>query len=400
MLNILGRILGIRKSKSFNGPTKKSNYLIELRLSGKTKIYLKDLAHKIAKKCRVRGAIRKRVVPHVSLFGPFRTNQEKELINRFTKVCKDQDLINYRLNGFDHFDDRVVHVHIDPSTELIQFRRELAKLLIPICTTKEYDHNNEFKFHATLAFKDISEKFDSIWKYLKDQETPIKEEFVLRVTLLKKGRILKEYDLMQKRMLNRNEALSRNVFSETIIQLKKIKENNGKRVIEEVTVKDDPYFISDLHLDHTNIIKYCNRPFKSKEEMNETMVDNWNNTVKDTATLFFLGDMAYGKGSRDADYWIKKLKGKIYFIKGNHEKVQHRNAYNELILNYNGKKYYLTHDPAHIPKDWKDWAIHGHKHNNSLDEFPLVNKKNKTINVSCELLNYKPTRLSAILKEI
>lgn len=34
------------------------------------------------------------------------------------------------------------------------------------------------------------------------------------------------------------------------------------------------YLISDLHLDHDNIIDYCDRPVTSVEEMNEQLVDN------------------------------------------------------------------------------------------------------------------------------
>lgn len=33
------------------------------------------------------------------------------------------------------------------------------------------------------------------------------------------------------------------------------------------------YLISDLSLDHTNIIEYCDRPFSSVEEMNDTLVE-------------------------------------------------------------------------------------------------------------------------------
>ena len=33
------------------------------------------------------------------------------------------------------------------------------------------------------------------------------------------------------------------------------------------------FFTSDTHFNHTNIIRFCSRPFKDVEHMNETLID-------------------------------------------------------------------------------------------------------------------------------
>ena len=58
------------------------------------------------------------------------------------------------------------------------------------------------------------------------------------------------------------------------------------------------FFTSDTHFGHENIIKYCGRPFKDVEKMNERLIKNWNEVVKDTDTIFHLGDFSFrGYGS-------------------------------------------------------------------------------------------------------
>ena len=54
------------------------------------------------------------------------------------------------------------------------------------------------------------------------------------------------------------------------------------------------WFTSDLHLGHTNIIKYTNRPFWTADQMNETLVDRWNAVVGTEDEVWVLGDVALG----------------------------------------------------------------------------------------------------------
>ena len=49
-------------------------------------------------------------------------------------------------------------------------------------------------------------------------------------------------------------------------------------------------YISDMHLDHGNIIAFDNRPFKSVNEMNRALIENWNNVTSSNDTVIIAGD--------------------------------------------------------------------------------------------------------------
>ena len=45
------------------------------------------------------------------------------------------------------------------------------------------------------------------------------------------------------------------------------------------------YFTADTHFDHANIIRFCNRPFATVDEMNDTLIANWNRKVHGNDTV-------------------------------------------------------------------------------------------------------------------
>lgn len=55
------------------------------------------------------------------------------------------------------------------------------------------------------------------------------------------------------------------------------------------------WFISDPHFGHKNIIKYegNKRLFKDTEHMDNVIIENFNKTVSEGDTVFWLGDMFF-----------------------------------------------------------------------------------------------------------
>jgi 2'-5' RNA ligase len=204
---------------------KTPNYLLEFRLSGSARKYVKDTIFDVARKFDVSGATGNRVVPHVTIIGSIYTINEQKLIREFTETCMKYDLMTIKFSGFRSFGNwlfgkRVIGVKIEPSKELELLREDLVEKLSMFCHLSKFD-TKKWKPHTTIAFKDIDKKYGQIKSYLKNRRCPEIRHYVIRITLLKNARIFYEYDFLQCRILNRSEALDREVKKTTIIILKK-----------------------------------------------------------------------------------------------------------------------------------------------------------------------------------
>ena len=148
------------------------------------------------------------------------------------------------------------------------------------------------------------------------------------------------------------------------------------------------FFFSDPHLGHTNILKYCRRPFSTVEEMNQTIIDNCNKVAGKDDIIYCMGDFAFGKGSYELiPSFLKQIKAKVILIVGSHDPKDIRTKdygfYKVLDAGYRySPKIILSHEPFDIESG--EINIHGHIHN------LLVTGRGRHINVSVEHINYTP----------
>lgn len=156
------------------------------------------------------------------------------------------------------------------------------------------------------------------------------------------------------------------------------------------------FFSADSHFWHTNIIKYCKRPFYSVEEMNEKLIQYWNETISNDDIVFHLGDFAFC-GPTKVQKIKEQLNGKIILIKGNHDYDStlklFDNVFDQLLLNLNGDLIYLNHYPfLTFAGAYRDnvYQLFGHVHTCKLPpiEDPEIN----------EILNEDSNRLQYLLK--
>lgn len=351
-------------------------------------------------------------VPHLTLYGSFQTNHVDKVIHVVEHLGKNYDGLSYVIDGFKQLDadkGKVIYFNIVPSKDLTTFRHDLSNNLRKFApSTKSFDYEKQFTFHITLCFKLSEDEAERVMSFLAEppkdhpEYRPLGQFYfpfdASRLTFLgNDSKIICEYDMMQKKILFRREALSKNAWKKTfeIYRNKNDFEVNDDRH----SLKPQTYLISDLHLDHENIIRYCARPFSDIDEMNRILVGNWNRIVSPNDTVYFLGDMSYGRDSHSSSFWLKKLNGKIIFIRGNHDRGVGETSDHQ-ILEHDTYRFLLVHDPNKLPIKWDDWIIHGDKHNNNLSSHPFINRKKKTVNVSCEVIGYKPINLEEIIRQI
>jgi len=155
------------------------------------------------------------------------------------------------------------------------------------------------------------------------------------------------------------------------------------------------YIISDLHLGHGNIIEYCDRPFDSVEEMNQTLVENWNAAIGPGDEVLFGGDLTVSWANTHLLDWLDRLHGELVFLIGNHDEtvfseVDGVDFIQQFRFEHRGAPFHAVHDPADGPSSPTGWLFHGHYHNNWSDEFPFVDHDERRVNFSVELLGYRP----------
>jgi 2'-5' RNA ligase len=207
---------------------KKPRFYVEFRLHGYAKAYAKRIIWSIAKKYKVKGITRNRVVPHIGLYGSGELGNKRDInkvISIIERVGQKYTLVPFKIEGFGYFDEtpKVIYLAINPSKELQELRWELYQGLKEVSSCQSHDRHSKtkFKFHGTIAFKDIDRKFKRIWFDVKSIKEPDINQYLLRITVIgARSRIVFEYDLVLKKLLNRKQALSRYWWGKTLNRLK------------------------------------------------------------------------------------------------------------------------------------------------------------------------------------
>lgn len=139
------------------------------------------------------------------------------------------------------------------------------------------------------------------------------------------------------------------------------------------------FFTSDTHFYHKAIIGYCNRlgggvlnqPADVQvATMNQLLIERWNEKITNDDEVYFLGDFAFC-GTQKAVDVIKQLRGRKYWIRGNHDyslsKKDGVKEHFEWI-----KDYYMLHVHDKYQPEDEDEEIKQYHQEIVLCHFPIL----------------------------
>lgn len=172
------------------------------------------------------------------------------------------------------------------------------------------------------------------------------------------------------------------------------------------------WITSDWHFCHDREFIYKPRGFSNAYEMTGEIIKRYNEVVQPDDDVYVLGDLMLNNNYAGIQA-IKRLKGRIHIIRGNHDTDNRITLYNECwnvvevsaaaYLKYKGINFYLSHFPtitSNLEKgpELKSHLInlygHTHQQTNFYNEIPYM------YHVGVDSHNCYPVSIDAIIEDI
>lgn len=161
------------------------------------------------------------------------------------------------------------------------------------------------------------------------------------------------------------------------------------------------FFTADTHFGHTNIIRYCKRPFENVREMDEFIIGEWNRVVGERDVIYHLGDFS----QRDrglAERILGRLNGRKFLCLGSHDKHMptlacfFEEVQESFLINISQNQFiFLNH---YLHKVWPKshyggWHLFGHSHGGMNN---YAQQEGKLLDVGVDSHCFRPWSLEEV----
>lgn len=141
------------------------------------------------------------------------------------------------------------------------------------------------------------------------------------------------------------------------------------------------WFTSDTHFGHLRTLQLHKRPFKTVKEMESVIIENWDELVSPTDTVYHLGDFG--------DYSKREyLNGEIILIRGNYDTDIPDGLFSSVVDSLVFEDMHLNHYPSKHKEGMFNLFGHVHK---------LCMVKRYGLNVGVDCHNFYPISLETVL---
>lgn len=176
------------------------------------------------------------------------------------------------------------------------------------------------------------------------------------------------------------------------------------------------FFTADTHFGHEWIVGFNNRPYSSIKDMDQGLIDNWNEVVPRDGLTFVLGDIGFTSEERIVEIF-NQLQGHKILIRGNHDKNYKEQTLQAIFSEIHELLYIRVTDEraekfnymvlCHYPMlDWVSsfrgaWQLFGHVHTREIEAFNTFksNQFAHQYDVGVDNNNYHPVSFYQV-KEI
>lgn len=154
------------------------------------------------------------------------------------------------------------------------------------------------------------------------------------------------------------------------------------------------WITADTHFNHQRTLELSHRPFNNIDDMNWTLIKNWNSVVKPKDIVIHLGDFG------DPQF-LKYLNGEsIKLLKGNYEtpeileQLKQDKRFSLLnhpkdVFKYKDIDFKLMHEPIYKENE-KEFCLFGHIHK-------LQMIKTNALNIGTDCHNYTPINFKTVM---
>lgn len=140
-------------------------YVVVCVVKGEAGEFNNNLRKEIWDKFKARSS---KLPAHFTIKAPFEYEGEiTELTNVLEEFCAKEKAQPFRLEGYDHFDERVIYMHVNMSKEGKAMHDRLidAMARVPYINLDQKDGKDK-TLHVTIASKRLKPLYETVWHYI------------------------------------------------------------------------------------------------------------------------------------------------------------------------------------------------------------------------------------------